>query len=80
MIKPATPKIPSSVFFTIITALPAVVFFVFKNTHVSINAGKASPSDDRQRAPNSDINKSNFGIATAKITIETKSYLENEIN
>lgn len=67
MISANKPKTPIIVFFTIIHILAAPVF-PFKNTSVSIRAGNASPSVDRQKAPNKLINKSSFGIATAKRT------------
>lgn len=41
---------------------------VFQKTHVCINAGNASPSAERQRAPNKLINNSKLGIATASKT------------
>lgn len=68
MIKPIKPNSPISVFFAIIAAF-AEPFLFFMNTHVSISAGNASPSDDRHKAPNNEINKSNLGIATANKTV-----------
>lgn len=69
MISANKPKTPIIVFFTIIHILAAPVF-PFKNTSVSIRAGNASPSVDRQKAPNKLINRSSFGMATAKRTRE----------
>lgn len=68
MISPAKPNTPITVFLTIITAFeqPDVSF---KNTHVSIRAGNAKPSEDKQSAPNNEMNRSNFGIATASRTM-----------
>lgn len=39
-----------------------------QRTHISINAGKAIPNADKQRAPNKDMNNPSLGIATAKAT------------
>lgn len=68
IIKPAKPKIPITAFFAIIAALAAPVFS-FKYTQVSISAGNASPRDDKHKAPNNEMNRSNFGIATANRTV-----------
>lgn len=48
--------------------------------HVSNKAGNINPSDAMQRAPNSEINKSNSGIAMAnktKVREKTKSIIIN---
>lgn len=59
----------------------AAPFVSFAYTSVSINAGNAIPSDDKQSAPNREMNKSNFGIATAKITNRTKTdFIEKNIH
>lgn len=55
----------------IIIAFAVPVFCSFKNTQVSNNAGNANPSEDKHKAPNNDMNKSSFGIATAKRTAKT---------
>lgn len=43
-------------------------FCSFKNTHVSIIAGNANPNEDKHSAPNSEMNKSSLGMATANKT------------
>lgn len=68
IIKPAKPKRAITVFLAIIVTFAVVDFCCFRNTHVSITAGKKSPSDDKHNAPNNEINKSSFGIATANRT------------
>lgn len=50
------------------------------NTNVSNKAGKASPSNERHKAPNKEMNKSNFGIATARTTMKFKKSKENMLN
>lgn len=40
-----------------------------QNTHVSTRAGIIKPSVDKHNAPINDMNKSNFGIATASKTV-----------
>lgn len=40
----------------------------FHKTQISIIAGKANPSADKQKAPKSDINNPNLGIAAASKT------------
>lgn len=76
MTKPATPKSPIAIFFVNITAFAVLVFCSFKNTHVSNSAGNASPNEDKHKAPNSDMNKSSLGIATANRT-EKKFIFKN---
>lgn len=76
MINPANPKTPITVFFAIIAALAVLDFCFFKNTHVSIRAGNAKPSDDKHNAPNNDMNKSNLGIATASRTENTNIIIQ----
>lgn len=75
MMKPAKPKRPMAIFFVIITTFAVLVFCSFKNTHVSNKAGNASPSVDKHKAPNNDMNKSSFGIATASRTANSKIIL-----
>lgn len=41
---------------------------VLMKTKLSITVGSAMPSIDKEKAPKNDINKSNFGKATASIT------------
>lgn len=61
------PKIINNEFLTIIINLE-IPDLVLTKTKLSIKAGSTMPSIDRQNAPNNDINKSNFGIATASKT------------
>lgn len=61
------PNTPINIFFAIIT-VRGVPVFPFKNTSVSINAGNARPSVLRHSAPNNEINRSSFGMATASKT------------
>lgn len=68
IIKPAKPKIPIIVFFAIMAARAVLDFCSFKNTHVSIIAGNANPNEDKHSAPNSEMNKSSLGMATANKT------------
>lgn len=75
IMKPHKPKTPITIFFVIITAFPVFVFCSFKNTHVSNKAGNASPSEDKHKAPNNDMNKSSFGIATANRTANEKNLI-----
>lgn len=51
---------------TIQTFLNPLMYFQY--AHNSMMAGNARPSDDKQRAPNNEINNSKFGIATANKT------------
>lgn len=69
MIKPAIPTNTMIVFTKTMRAFwkPVVVFQCTKN---SIRAGKARPRADKQRAPNSEMNSSKLGIATASRTEE----------
>lgn len=69
IIRANNPKMQIKPFFTIII-VRSVVDFPFKNTSVSIKAGNAKPSVDKQNAPNKEMNKSNFGIATANRTVK----------
>lgn len=43
-----------------------------QSRQISIIAGKAMPSAERQRAPNKEMNKPNLGIATANKTANSK--------
>lgn len=61
------PQITNNEFFAIIINLE-IPDLVLTKTKLSIIAGSTMPSIDRQKAPNNDINKSNFGIATASKT------------
>lgn len=45
---------------------------VLQYTHVSMIAGNANPSAERHSAPNSEINNSKLGIATASKTVDEK--------
>lgn len=74
MMRANTPNMTIAIFLLSIN-FRAAPFVSFAYTSVSINAGNAIPSDDRQSAPNREMNKSNFGIATAKITNRTKTDL-----
>lgn len=67
MMKPTKPKSAISRFFMIIITLAEPVVS-FKKTHVSIIAGRMSPSVDKHNAPNNEINNSNFGMDTANKT------------
>lgn len=75
MMNPHTPNMPRIIFFVIIAALAAPDVF-FKNTHVSSNAGNARPNADRHKAPKRLMNKSNFGIATARRTARKNKQLD----
>lgn len=61
------PKMIDNEFFAIIMNLE-IPDLVLTKTKLSITAGSAMPSTDKHKAPNNDINKSNFGIATASKT------------
>lgn len=67
IIKPATP-ISTSIAFLIIIHVFSNPVRVYQNVQHSIIAGKAKPNDDRQSAPNRDMNSSRFGMATASKT------------
>lgn len=54
--------------FLMINTAFAIPDFIFTKTSVSIKAGSASPSSDKHRAPNNEMNRPNFGIATANKT------------
>lgn len=71
------PKIINNEFFTIITNFE-IPDLVLTKTKLSIIAGSTMPSKDRQKAPNNDMNRSNFGIATASKT-EMKRRIEQNI-
>lgn len=68
------PKTINNEFFTIIMNFE-IPDFVLTKTNVSMTAGSTMPSNDRQKAPNNEINKSNFGIATANKTENRKQLL-----
>lgn len=61
------PNIINNEFFKIIKTFEIPVLVLTK-TKLSITAGSTMPSNERQKAPNNDINKSNLGIATANKT------------
>lgn len=67
MIKPAKPTKIKTVhrISIIILSFP---YRCFQNVAISMIAGYASPNDDRQNAPNNEMNKAKLGIAIAKIT------------
>lgn len=61
------PKIINNTFFRIIVNFENLDFVLTK-TKISITAGSIMPSTDKHNAPNNEMNKSNFGIATANRT------------
>lgn len=68
---PKTPIMIITVFrMTIQTFLNPLMYFQY--AHNSMMAGNASPSDDKQRAPNNEMNNSKFGIATANKTTKQR--------
>lgn len=69
MINAHMPKMIMTAFFIIIT-FSAMPVLTFAKTKHSIRAGRVSPSNDKHRAPNSEMKTPNFGIATASKTIE----------
>lgn len=74
MIRANKPKIMNNEFLTINMYFD-IPDLVLMKTKFSIVAGNIIPSIDKQNAPNNDMNKSNFGIATAnKTEIKFKKY------
>lgn len=66
---PTRPTITITAFFsTIITFSDPLMCFQYVNNWM--RAGNTSPKAERQSAPNSEINNSKFGIATASKTVE----------
>lgn len=50
----------------------AAPFLLSLNTSVSNKTGKDRPSNERHKAPNKEMNKPNFGIATARTTVKIR--------
>ena len=68
---PSRPINTITPFFIIINALEHPVL-VRQNTQHSMMAGKASPKNERHKAPNNEMNSSRFGMATANKTVSMK--------
>lgn len=69
IVNPAKPMQPMITFLNIIKAF-AKPDVVLHRATVSKNAGNKMPKDDRANAPTSEMNRSKFGMATAKITVD----------
>lgn len=67
-IRPRIPKSTKDMFFATIIDL-SVLSHTVQNVQIWMIAGNANPRPERHRAPNSDMKRSNWGIATANRTV-----------